>query len=102
VGDALAFLRPFVYNFVMSTIDILLRTLDPILECLTPDAARRIVELRAGPELQSRIDMLADRANEGVLTPEERAEYDQFIAAWHWITILQSKARQFLKSHPVA
>jgi hypothetical protein len=86
----------------MSSQEILQQTLDPILDCLTPEAAKRIAELRASPELQSRLDMLADRANEGILTPDERAEYDQFIALWHLITILQSKARQFLKTHPVS
>lgn len=80
----------------MSSTEILERALDPLVECLTPEAARKLVDLRADPVTQSRVDELADRANEGLLTPEERAEYDKFRAMFHVITLLQSKARQFL------
>jgi hypothetical protein len=80
----------------MSTTEILEQVLDPFVECLTPESARKIVALRAAPEAQSRLDQLADRANEGVLTPVEQAEYEKFRATFHMITLLQSKARQFL------
>ncbi|MEX2317209.1 MAG: hypothetical protein WD669_08655 [Pirellulales bacterium] len=86
----------------MSTTELLQQVLDPFMECLTPEAARKIVELRASPELQMRLDQLADRANEGVLTQEEMAEYDRFLSVLNLIAILQSKARQFLKMHPAA
>ena len=52
------------------------RLLDPVVRCLTPEVARRLVELRADPGLQGRIDALADKCTEGQLTPEEREEYD--------------------------
>jgi hypothetical protein len=81
----------------MSTAEILEQVLDPFVECLTPESARKIVGLRAAPEAQSRLDQLADRANEGQLTSKEQAEYDTFRATFHMITLLQSKARQFLK-----
>jgi hypothetical protein len=81
----------------MSTTEILEQVLDPFVECLTPESARKIVGLRATPEAQSRLDQLADRSNEGQLTAEEQAEYEKFRATFHMITLLQSKARQFLK-----
>lgn len=65
-------------------------------DCLTPEAARRIVELRADPATQAKLDEFADKANEGLLTPEERAEYDRMLAAFHVITIMQAKARTLL------
>lgn len=71
--------------------------LDPFTECLTPDAARKIVALRADPETQARIDGLADKANEGTLTDEERADYEKLRATFHVVTILQSRARRLLK-----
>lgn len=80
----------------MSTTEILEQVLDPFVECLTPESARKIVALRATPAAQSRLDQLADRSNEGQLTAEERAEYEKFLATFHMITLLQSKARQFL------
>jgi hypothetical protein len=39
-------------------------------ECFTPETARRVSELRATPQLQERIDLLAERDAEGLITPE--------------------------------
>ena len=51
-------------------------------------------------EMQFRIDYLADRANEGLLTPEERDEYERYLHAIDVITILQTKARSLLRNSP--
>jgi len=72
------------------------RLLDPVTRCLTPEVARRLVELRADPELQSRVDMLADKNTEGQLTPEEREEYETYVWTSRFIAILQAKARRLL------
>jgi hypothetical protein len=74
------------------------RLLDPVSRCLTPEAARRLVELRADPELQERMETLADRCTEGALTPEEREEYATYVHAVHIIAILQANARKLLTS----
>lgn len=79
----------------MST-TLLDQILDPFTECLTLEVAQRIVDLRASAAIQSRVDELADKANEGVLSDEERVEYDRFRDAFHFVTILQAKARTFL------
>jgi hypothetical protein len=81
----------------MSTTAALDRAFEPIKRCLTPAVARRIVALRADAELSARIQELADKANEGLLDSEERAEYESYVRAIDLISILQSKARQFLK-----
>jgi hypothetical protein len=83
----------------MGTTELLEQVLDPFVDCLTPEAARKIVALRAEPAVQTRLDQLADRANAGLLTPEERLEYEKFRATFHMITILQSKARQILNAN---
>jgi hypothetical protein len=70
--------------------------LDPLGRTLTTDAARQLAELRADPELQRRMDDLAERCNDGTLTADERAEYDAYITAATLIAILQSKARAVL------
>jgi hypothetical protein len=80
----------------MSTTEILEQVLDPFVDCLTPEAAEKIVALRAEPAVQMRLDELADGANEGTLTAEEWAEYEKFRATFHMVSLLQSKARQFL------
>jgi hypothetical protein len=82
----------------MSTTEILEQVLDPFVDCLTPEAARRIVALRADPAAQTRLDELAERATEGLLTAEERSEYEKFRATFHMITLLQSKARRLLSA----
>jgi hypothetical protein len=82
----------------MSTTEIFEQALDPFVECLTPDAARRIVALRADPGDQARLDELSEKANQGLLNLEERAEYEKFRAVFHMITLLQSKARRILSA----
>jgi hypothetical protein len=86
----------------MSTTEILEQVLDPFVDCLTPEAAQKIVALRAEPAGQLRLDELADRAKEGTLTAEEHAEYERFRATFHMISLLQSKARQFLGTQRLA
>jgi hypothetical protein len=46
--------------------------------------------------MQARVDSLAELANEGLLAPEERSEYEAFVNAAHLITILKLKARRNL------
>ena len=79
----------------MST-TILDRLIEPFAECLTTEAARKIAALRADDETQQCIDELADKANQGTLTPTERSEYDRFLAAFHFITVMQARARRLL------
>jgi hypothetical protein len=79
------------------TTTLLDSVLDPMAECLTPEAARRIVDLRADPATQAKLDEYADKANEGLLTPDERADYDRMLAAFHVITIMQARARTLLE-----
>ena len=80
---------------ITSTLD---RLFQPLGRCFTPEAARSLVALRADSNLQNRLDDLADKNTAGLLTAEERAEYDMYLAAISVVTVLQSKARAFLAS----
>ncbi len=73
--------------------------LDPLSRCLDAESARRVTELRVDPTIQSRIDALAERANNGALSEEERAEYEAYINASDFIAILKLKARRHLDSN---
>lgn len=84
----------------MSTVSYLDRFLEPVTERFTPEFARLLVELRADDELQAEIDLLRQKANQGTLTPDEEASYKDFVEAVDVISIIQSKARRFLISHP--
>jgi hypothetical protein len=70
--------------------------LDPLAEAFSPEVARRIVDLRASAEIQARVAILANKANAGTLTPDEEAEYKDFVDAVDIIGILQAKARKAL------
>jgi hypothetical protein len=74
------------------------RFVEPVAECLTVEAAKRIADLRADSATQARIDELASKANHGALSRAEQEEYDNYLAAYHFITILQARARQLLRS----
>jgi hypothetical protein len=72
------------------------RLVGPLGECLTPETARRIVALKADARLQARVHELAERNRAGLLTPEERAEYGNYVSYGTFVAILKSKARQLL------
>lgn len=74
------------------------RILEPVSRCLTRDVAKELVQLRADPETQARIDELADKCTEGELSDAERAEYETYVRATDFITMLQLKARSLLES----
>ncbi len=81
---------------------ILSRLLEPVGQMMPVSFAQELAAMRARPEEQARIDELADKANEGVLTAEERAEYEAYIDAIDVISILQAKARSVLAGQPNA
>lgn len=47
-----------------------------------------------------RMNLLAERARQGGLTPEEGAELDSYLHVGSLLSILQSRARRFLKREP--
>jgi len=80
----------------MAVTSYLDRLLDPVTDALTPEAATALLNLRADPELEAHIEDLRRKANEGMLTPAEDAEYKDFVEAVDIISIMQAKARRFL------
>jgi hypothetical protein len=74
------------------------RVLDPLAECLNAEAVRRLLDLRIDPEIQARVEFLAQRANEGELTAEERSEYESYMEAADLLAIFKLKAKQHLET----
>jgi hypothetical protein len=72
--------------------------LEPLSPCLDAESARRIVDLQVDPPVQERIDILAEGANEGTLSDNERSEYEALINAADFISILKLKAQLYLAS----
>jgi hypothetical protein len=73
------------------------RVLDPLASSLNAEAARSIVDLRIDPEVQARVAVLAERANEGELTPDERDEYLSYVEAADLLAIFKLKAKRHLE-----
>jgi hypothetical protein len=65
----------------MNVAAFLARFLEPMGECLDAESARRIVDFEVPAGVQERVEALAGRANEGLLSDEERAEYEALIDA---------------------
>jgi hypothetical protein len=72
------------------------RLLAPVTECFTPEVAERLISLRLDPDIQARIEQLAAKANEGLLSSDERAEYQDYIEAVDLVGILQARAHSIL------
>jgi hypothetical protein len=84
----------------MSTTTALDQLLEPLSRLLNVEAAQKIAEFRIDPAAQARIDELADRCNEGLLTEAERAEYADFVEGIGLINVIKSKARRSQASRP--
>jgi hypothetical protein len=77
--------------------EILEEMLDPVGQCLTREVATRIAGLRADQRLQNRLDELAEKNAEKVLTATEDAEYAAYVEALDVMAIFQAVARKTLK-----
>jgi hypothetical protein len=71
--------------------------LEPLSRCLDAESAQRVIDLQIDPAVQARVEVLADRANEGLLTEAERAEYSDIVDAADLVAILKLKVRRQLK-----
>ena len=63
---------------------------------LNEEAARKLIKLKADRKTQARVAELAEKCNEGELSPEERHEYEMYVMANHLVAIFQANARMFL------
>ena len=84
----------------MGSATVLDEFLDPLSRCLDAESARRVLALGVSAAVQDRVDTLAERANEGLLTDEEREEYEALVNAEDFLAILKLKARRQLADAP--
>lgn len=70
----------------------------PIFALLTPEQTRQLAHLHGDPSLAHRLSELAEKANQGTLSPLERAEYEGYIEANNLLGVLQAEARLRLGS----
>ena len=77
---------------------VLTELIEPIARCFTLEVAQKIVDLRASPELQSRLDDLADKSSAGELTRDEAELYESYVRGMNFIGVLQARARARLRT----
>ena len=73
------------------------KILDLAAECFDPPTLDALAKLRLNPKLAARVDRLAEKANEGELTPRERAEYQGYIKTSEALGLIQLRARLKLR-----
>lgn len=61
------------------------------METLTPELASHFSNLLVDQNFQLRLDELGSKANEGMLTEEEKREYDTYIEAMDVVALLRAK-----------
>ena len=79
--------------------DMLSRLLQIQGDHLTPEGARFVLNTRFTESDHDRIETLGRKANNGELSPEERAEYERYIRVGDLLAIMKAKARIFLKTN---
>ncbi len=73
--------------------------LEPLSRTLGVEAANSLVELQVDPEIQDRIEELADLCNQGLLTEAQQSEYQGYVEGAEILALLKLKARRYLASH---
>ncbi len=82
----------------MDGLNLIEELMEPLGQCLDAESARRLLDLRTSEAVQARMSTLAEKANEDLLTPAEKTEYEAILNAVDFIAILQLKARQRLRT----
>jgi hypothetical protein len=83
----------------MSNPAMLDELLEPFALCLDAESTRRVAEFQVSPAVQRRVDELAEKANEGRLSGQERTDYETLINAADFLALLSLKARRRLTSN---
>ena len=85
------------YNRNMATQEAIMdEMLAPLVEALTPETARALSQIRPKPAVQSRVDQLASKCNDGSLSDEERDEYEDYVRIGNLLSLIKAKAKRVL------
>lgn len=77
-----------------STDTTLEQFIDHLTQGFTLELAKHFTELpEPNPEFQTRLDELAEKANEGTLSPAEEHQYDKFVEYMDFVALMRLKAR---------
>jgi hypothetical protein len=76
------------------------KVLAPVVDRLSPAAAKRLLAIEFSRSEKSRMRQLADKSNEGTLSAQERLELEDWCVAGDLLALLQAEARIALKPVP--
>lgn len=82
----------------MSTQIAFHRGVQPLLELLLPGKEQDVVAMQADQTLRNRIEELASKSTEGLLTPEERDEYAGYVRANKFVAVMRREAKKLMES----
>ncbi|MCF7786249.1 MAG: hypothetical protein K9N47_09005 [Prosthecobacter sp.] len=87
---------------MITDIPSLERMLDPLSRSLNAAAAHALVDLKADEQLADELDRLAAKESADNITEEERRRYETYVSAASILSVLQAKARLFLRDQASA
>jgi hypothetical protein len=73
--------------------------LEPVTSAFSREVAEALVNVKAAKATQALMAELAEKCNEGLLTPAEQSEYEIYVHAVDMVSVLQAKARVWLAHH---
>jgi hypothetical protein len=85
---------------MLTTDDMIDRMLNPLAAAFTGDAARRLADVRFDADVQQHLANLANLANEGQLSADQRADYEFFLTVSDVISLLKAKVRETASATP--
>ncbi|MFN0076754.1 MAG: hypothetical protein ACKVY0_09785 [Prosthecobacter sp.] len=65
--------------------------------CFNEQSAEALVALRADDKTTAMSEEIADKSREGLLNAEEQRQYQEFAQAVSFVSVLQAKARVYLR-----
>jgi len=74
--------------------------LESVARCLTLENLRALGQVQLEGDAKARLELLAQKANEGQLSPPEAREYDRFIELGDILATLRLKAERQLAGSP--
>ncbi|MCR9296449.1 MAG: hypothetical protein NXI32_27370 [bacterium] len=71
-------------------------TLSPLVTSFDHAGLESLIKFRADEKTQTRFEELAEKASNGVISPQEQREYDSIIRTSSIIAVLQAQAEKLL------
>lgn len=77
---------------------LLEEVLDPLFECLTAESSQKIANNSIGMGMEERARKLAEKLKQGTITDNERSAHERYLSAFHFVELIQTRARGLLNS----